>query len=127
MLEKDYGAGVFCVHPKTSGGGQVGLLIESPVVGTNAATEGLLQGEVGLDPGDLVEFMAVRENDTPKITVLPRRHRLSPQKELEPIRNIATVGEDMETARGSAKGLNDCGDFSTLGSLPWPRHRSSGA
>ena len=32
----------------------------------------------------------------------------------------------MQAARGSAKGLDDCGDLRTLSSLPWARHRSRG-
>ena len=58
--------------------------------------------------------------------MLPRGHRLSALKKFEPIRNIATVGEYMKAARGSAKGLDDCGDLRTLSSLPWARHRSRG-
>ena len=58
-----------------SSGLQVRLLVQLPVCELYTSRLGLVPGEVGLDPGDLHDFVKLRQNPAPQITMLNNRRR----------------------------------------------------
>ena len=122
VLKKGKSSGVFSVHVYASGGSKIRLVVEAPIVGTDAAAKGLFERKVGLDPGDPCQLMPVGEDSSPKITVLPRGQEMRVKNGVEPVRNITAVGKNVESARGTSEGLCGRGDFSPLGGLPRAHH-----
>ena len=76
VLEEGQSSGVFYVHVHASGGGKIRPMIKAPIIGADAAGQGLIEGKVGLDPGDPRKLLSVSKNGSPEVTMLPRRHGL---------------------------------------------------
>ena len=111
------------MHGQPPSGGRVSTVIETPLFLAIPAYSRLFEGEVCLDPCDPFELVTMRDDDGPKVTMLPLGHRLGMQKYLTAVRHIPAVRKYMNSAWGSDQSMSGRGHLSSLGSLPRAAHR----
>ena len=72
---------------------------------------------MGFHPGDPGELVLLRENATPKISMLDAGYRSPLEGAVECVSDIPTVGKEMESALGALQSLKNCSDFPSLSRL----------
>ena len=127
VLMKNHRAGVFGMAAAAFSSLSIRLLVEKPVCVMNASRLGLVPGQVCLDPSDFHDFVDLREDSTPEISVVETDRGSPLEGALNGMTNILAVGDNMHTCLQALDRLKQGSDLASLSSLGRARHRPMGS
>ena len=102
------------------------LLVEEPMDSRDVAKPSVVPRELGFDPCDLGELVLLSKNASPEVAMLVTMDRSPLEGAVKSVRDIPTVGEEVNAASCGLNCLKDCCDLPSLGSLPGPQNGSMG-
>ena len=81
---------------------------------------------MGLDPSDLGELVLLGKNASPEVAMLVTMDWSPLEGAVQCVRDMTTVGEEVNSTAGGLNCLKDRCDLPSLGGLPGPQNGSVG-
>ena len=126
VLVQNHSPGVFNMTATAVRGLRVRLLVQKPVHVLDSSRLGLVPCEMCLNPGDINNFVNLRQDTTPQIPALGTGRSSPLEGALKGKTNVLAVGDYMQKRLGALDSLEQSGNLAALSRLGRPHHRAVG-